>query len=106
MDMDRSARKNGAIVRAAVLIVTFVVAAIAPANPAYPQDENITVSCYKGNLEEGNYIGDLTVTDPENAGQNCNSLYYDCNGRCVGCFFDPDLSEDVCYDNAGKKFLQ
>ncbi len=106
MDMDRSARKNGAIVRAAVLIVTFVVAAIAPANPAYPQDENITVSCYKGNPEDGNYIGDLTAQTPEIAGRSCNSLYADCQGECQGCFPDSDITEDVCYDKSGRKFLK
>jgi hypothetical protein len=106
MDMDSLAKKSRAAVKAAVLIVILLVAATGRVKPAYTQEENITVSCYKGNLDEGNYIGDLTVTTPENAGQDCNSLYYDCQGECLGCFPDSDFTEDVCYDNMGKKFLK
>jgi hypothetical protein len=106
MDMERLTKKSCAAVKAAVLIVTFLFAATAPDKPVPAQDENITVSCYKGNAEEGNYIGDLTETTPENAGQDCNSLYYDCQGECLGCFPDSDFTEDVCYDNTGRKFLK
>lgn len=73
---------------------------------AQADDENITVSCFKGNLDEGNYIGNVKVTKPENAGQDCNTTYYDCQGECLGCFPDKDLDRQVCYDNAGKKIMK
>lgn len=107
MDMNISARKRGAAVKAAVLVVTFLAAAAIPMKTAYTYSygEVVTISCYKGNPADGNYVGDLTVPNPENAGQSCNSLYDDCEGECSGCFSDSDITEDVCYDKAGKKFL-
>ncbi|ABQ25019.1 hypothetical protein Gura_0811 [Geotalea uraniireducens Rf4] len=104
--MNILAKKRGAATKVAILIGIFLVAANAPGKPANAQEEDIDVSCYKGNLEEGNYIGNLTVTDPDTAGQSCNSTYYDCDGKCFGCFPDLDLSEEVCYDDAGREFLK
>ncbi len=70
--------------------------------PEDVQGERVNVSCFKGNLDPGNYIGSLTVTSPQNAGMRCNSLYYDCQGACLGCFTDPNGFQ-VCYDNDGRK---
>jgi len=106
MDMITLASKIGSAVRAAVMIVAFFVAATAPLRPAYTQDESFDVSCYKGNTDMGNYVGNLTVNTPQNAGQDCNSTYYDCQGKCLGCFPDSDFTEDVCYDDSGRKFLK
>lgn len=80
-----------------ILVVTLAAAA---------QEEEITVSCYKGNLDEGNNVGTVTVTKPEDAGPSCNSTYYDCQGQCLGCFPDKDLDRMVCYDNTGNKALK
>jgi hypothetical protein len=106
MDMIRLARKSCLTVKVAVLVVILLVAADLQVKPAYTQEENIDVSCYQGNTEEGNYIGNLSVTTPENAGQDCNSFYYACQGECLGCFPDSDFTEDVCYDNNGRRFLK
>jgi hypothetical protein len=106
MDMYRLAKNNSAPFKATVLTVTFLMAAFAPERPAHTYSEVITVSCYKGNPDDGNYIGNLTVPDPENAVQGCNSLYSDCQGKCDGCFVDSDITEDVCYDKSGKKYLK
>ncbi len=106
MDMDGLAKNNCTALKAAVLIVTFLAAASIPAKPAHAQDESIEVSCYKGNLDQGNYTGNVSVNDPRNAGTDCNQEYnYDCQGQCVGCLIDSD-SNQVCYDNSGMKFLQ
>lgn len=86
-------------------VVLFAVLAM-PIPVAFTGDENINVSCYRGNQGEGEYLGTVMAFSPESAGQKCNSLYYSCNGKCYGCFSDFDLSEDVCYDNAGRKFLK
>lgn len=92
-------------IKAAAFAVAFLLASTVSANPAYSQDESITVSCYKGNTDEGNYIGDITVNNAQNAGNECNREYDDCQGECLGCVLDSDFNQ-VCYDNDGKKFPQ
>ncbi len=74
--------------------------------PSAADDEEITVRCYKGKLDDGIYIGDLTVNHPENAGRDCNQTYIDCQGECLGCFQDTNLDRTVCYDTSGGKFLK
>jgi len=69
-------------------------------------DDNISVACYRGDMGNGAYLGTILVFSPDAAGQMCNSLYYGCGGKCFGCFSDFDLSEDVCYDSSGRKFLK
>ena len=92
--------RSGAIRMAGIAVVVAVVAL--SMTPAYTGDENISVSCY----EDDNYLGTVMTFSPETAGQICNSLYYSCKGKCYGCYSDFDLTEDVCYDNAGRKFLK
>ena len=99
------------VIWAAVIILIVLTAATALVEQAYAQGEGpenveekiIAVSCFRGNLDAGNYIGNLTVTSPQAAGRRCNSLYYDCQGECLGCFTDSDLGVQVCYDNDGRK---
>jgi len=69
-------------------------------------DQTITVTCYLGNPNDKQSLGSITATSPSAAGPSCNSLNYSCQGRCYGCYSDFDLSEDVCVDNAGRKFLR
>jgi hypothetical protein len=106
MDIHRLIKNGGAPFKAAVLIGVFLAAAAAQEKPAHTYSEVTTVSCYKGNPNEGNYIGDLTVPSPEDASRGCNSLYADCQGKCDGCFSDSDITEDVCYDKHGRKYLK
>ena len=73
------------------------------ARPVLADDETISVSCFKGNSDEGNYVGNVTVTYPTNAGQECNTTYYACDGQCLGCFTDPKSDQQVCYDKSGGK---
>ncbi|HET6419843.1 MAG TPA: hypothetical protein VFG19_06795 [Geobacteraceae bacterium] len=96
---------------AAGFMITFAVTAIQGVKTAdtlvsVSYSESVRVSCFKGNPDDGTYVGDITVPDPENAGRICNSLYGDCRGNCNGCFSDSDIMEDVCYDETGKKFLK
>jgi hypothetical protein len=111
--MNRSAKSSGAAVRAAVLGIIVLAVATALVEPAFAlgesptqiQEETIVVSCFKGNLDAGNYIGNLTITTPQNAGQRCNSAYYDCQDECLGCFTD-NQGHQVCYDNEGRKLAK
>lgn len=104
--MERSTVKNSGTARAAVFLVTVVIAVIIPVNASHSYSEVVSVSCYQEGPDAGVYIGGLTVPVPDNAGQSCNSMYAECNGKCVGCVSDFDISEDVCYDSAGRKFLK
>jgi len=35
------------------------------------------------------------------AGMDYNSTYYDCNGKCDGCYDDQNLSKTICFDKTG-----
>jgi len=59
-----------------------------------------------GNPNDNNTLGMDRGQHPPEAGFNCNSLNYACQGRCYGCYSDFDLSEDVCVDASGRKFLR
>jgi hypothetical protein len=61
--------------------------------------EDMPVACYLGDT----YIGSVAVFNLELATGNCNALYNDCQGNCVGCYTD-DNSLEVCIDKDGKRF--
>ena len=63
------------------------------------------VTCYLGNPNDKNSLGSI-ATSAAAAGATCNSVNYVCQGRCFGCYSDFDLSEDICVDNSGRKFLR
>ena len=69
-------------------------------------DQNLSVTCYLGNPNDNQSLGGITVNSPAMAGPTCNSLNYACQGRCFGCYADFDLSEDVCVDAAGRRFIR
>lgn len=94
----------GFMITFAVTVILGVKAADTLVSVSY--SESVRVSCFKGNPDDGTYVGDVTVPDPDNAGKICNSLYGECRGQCMGCFADSDITEDVCYDETGKKFLK
>jgi hypothetical protein len=104
--MDGSTKKIGRIVRAVVFFITLIITAFIPVNAAQTYSEAVSASCYKGDPEEGNCIGNLTVIVPEGAGKGCNSMYSGCEGKCTGCVSEFDFGGDICYDSAGKKFLR
>ncbi len=89
----------------AVLAAVSLLVAAVPVKPAYPQDENIKVSCYKGNTDEGNYVGELSVNNVFNSARECNLEYDVCQGKCLGCAVDSNFNQ-VCYDKDGKKASQ
>jgi hypothetical protein len=70
------------------------------------QDKSLSVTCYLGNPNDRNSLGDIMVQGAVNAGPTCNSMFFSCKGRCFGCFSDFDLSQDICVDNGGRKFLR
>ena len=70
------------------------------------QDKSLSVTCYLGNPNDRNSLGDIMVQGAVTAGPTCNSMFFSCKGRCFGCFSDFDLSQDICVDSSGRKFLK
>ncbi len=110
MQRNKSACLHRMKVQAFVISIIALAAATALVQQAFAlgeepetiQKEIVTVSCFKGNLDPGNRIGSITVTSPQTAAQICNSIYYDCQGKCLGCFIDSG-GVQVCYDKDGRK---
>lgn len=68
-------------------------------------EDSISVSCY--NLQKSQLsLGSIVVYDTAQAALACNSAYYDCKGRCIGCFADSDYFDAVCVDVRGTMFLK
>jgi hypothetical protein len=65
-------------------------------------EESITTDCYRDNRS----IGNVSVYEGLNAAAMCNSLYYDCKGKCIACYHDFDYIDYVCVDASGRKFLR
>lgn len=89
--------------RVALLSVMVVIAAGFMA-PAFA-DDSISVSCYK-DAKSSLSVGRVVVYDVAEAAQACNSMYYDCRGRCIACYQDFDYVDSVCVDMRGNTFLK
>jgi len=86
------------------IIAGLLVVAMGPIAQAFA-DESISVTCY--NLQDSESpVGNAVVYDTSLAARACNSLYYNCKGRCVGCFTDQDYLDSVCVDVRGTMFLK
>jgi len=72
--------------------------------PAFA-DDSINVSCYK-DAQSSWSVGHVEVFDVAEAAQACNTMYYDCRGRCIGCYQDFDYADSVCVDMRGNTFLK
>ena len=72
--------------------------------PTYA-DESISISCYN-EAKSSLPVGNVAVFDLAQAAQACNSMYYDCRGKCIGCYQDSDYIDNVCVDMWGNTFLK
>lgn len=86
------------LIAVGIMIFLTIVQVILPVSA----EESITVYCYR----DGSSVGNAVVFDVANAANACNSLYYDCKGRCIGCFNDYDYIDYVCVDRSGRTFLR
>ena len=82
----------------AVLLATGL---MAPASA----DESFSISCYKDPGSDLS-VGSVVVYDVSLAARSCNSMYYDCKGKCIGCYHDFDYIDNVCVDMWGNTFLK
>jgi hypothetical protein len=65
-------------------------------------DDSITAYCYR----DGRSLGNVVIFDTSTAARACNNVYYDCKGKCIGCFHDFDYVDYVCVDTSGRTFLR
>lgn len=72
--------------------------------PAFAE-ESFSASCYK-DAKSTLPVGTVVVFDVATAALACNNMYYDCKGRCIGCYQDFDYVSNVCVDNWGNTFLK
>jgi hypothetical protein len=103
-DRLREGGSLGSLFVAAALFTVMVVIAAGVTAPAFA-DDSISVSCYK-DAKSSWSVGRVVVYDVAEAAQACNSMYYDCRGRCIGCYQDFDYVDNVCIDMRGNTFLK
>jgi len=68
-------------------------------------DDSVNISCYK-DAKSSWSLGNVAVYDVAEAAQACNTMYFDCRGRCIGCYQDFDYVDSVCVDMRGNTFLK
>ena len=90
--------RNHILIGIAMVIFLTLIQIILPVSA----EESITVYCYR----DGRSLGSVVVFDVANAANACNNLYYDCKGKCIGCFNDYDYIDYVCVDRSGRTFLR
>ena len=90
--------RNHILVGIAMVIFLALIQIILPVSA----EESITAYCYR----DGRSLGSVVVFDVSNAAAACNNLYYDCKGKCIGCFNDSDYIDYVCVDRSGRTFLR
>ena len=67
-------------------------------------EEDIPAYCYYRDSKLS--IGSVVIFDTSTAAVACNNIYYDCKGKCIGCFHDFDYVDYVCVDTSGRTFLR
>jgi hypothetical protein len=93
-----SGMKNHILIGIAIVIFVTLIQIVLPVFA----DESITAYCYRDNRS----LGSVVIFDISNAATACNNLYYDCKGKCIGCFHDFDYLDYVCVDRSGRTFLR
>ncbi len=86
------------VIGACIFFLTLQFVLIAPTFA----DDSISIVCYV----DGEPVGNVAVFNIADAARSCDITYYDCRGRCVGCFHDFDYVENVCVDLTGNTFLR
>jgi len=87
-------------------IVILALAALLSSVTSTFADETVSITCYTGYPPSNEYVGTVTIFDVPTAANACNRMYYDCRSKCIGCYIDFELVEDVCVDSRGNTFLK
>jgi len=90
--------RNHILVGIAFMIFLTIIQIILPLSA----EESITAYCYR----DGRSLGSAVIFDISSAATACNNVYYECKGKCIGCFHDFDYVDYVCVDTSGRTFLR
>jgi len=90
--------RNHILIGMAIVLFLTLIQTILPVSA----EESITAYCYR----DGRSLGSVVIFDTSNGATACNNLYYECKGKCIGCFHDFDYVDYVCVDISGRTFLR
>jgi hypothetical protein len=90
--------RNYILIGIAIMIFLTLIQVILPVTA----EESITAYCYR----DGRSLGSVVIFDTSHAVTACNNVYYECKGKCIGCFHDFDYIDYVCIDASGRTFLR
>ncbi len=90
--------RNNILIGLAMMIFLILMQIILPVSA----EESVTAYCYR----DSSSIGSVAIFDVSNAALACNNFFYDCKGKCIGCFHDFDYVDYVCVDTSGRTFLR
>lgn len=91
--------RNHILIGIAVVIFPTLMQIILPVSA----EESIPAYCYR---DSSLSLGSVAIFDISAAATACNNVYYDCKGKCIGCFHDFDYVDYVCVDTSGRTFLR
>jgi len=91
--------RNYILIGMAIVIFLTLIQIISPVSA----EESITAYCYRDSRLS---LGNVVIFDISTAATACNNVYYDCKGKCIGCFHDFDYVDYVCVDTSGRTFLR
>jgi hypothetical protein len=92
--------RNHVLIGMGVVLFLTLIQIISPVSA----DDSITAYCYRGGSSLS--LGNVLIFDISTAARACNNVYYDCKGKCIGCFHDFDYVDYVCVDKSGRTFLR
>ncbi len=96
--IEGSVIRNHILIGMAVVIFLTLIQIILPVSA----EDSITAYCYRDNRS----LGSVVIFDTSTAAAACNNVYYECKGKCIGCFHDFDYVDYVCVDRSGRTFLR
>jgi hypothetical protein len=101
---ERREKRLRAITIAGIMILSLITS-VGSVQLAFA-DDTVSITCYTGYPPSNRYVGTVTIFDVSTASNACNAMYYDCRKKCIGCYIDRELVEDVCIDPFGNTFLK
>jgi len=90
--------RNYILIGIAIMIFLALMQIVQPVSA----EESMTIYCYRDNRS----LGSVVVFDFSAAAIACNNVYYECKGKCIGCYHDFDYVDYVCIDVSGRTFLR
>jgi hypothetical protein len=67
--------------------------------------ESTAVSCYVGNPDNNQLVGNIDVFNISSAVSRCNMMYMDCSENCTACYIAENGSQ-ICIDSTGRQYTR